>query len=447
LSTLPAIVLSGHTMALGVVRALAAMSVPVHLVHYAPKHFAQASRHLIGHWRAPDPELEEMAFIEFLLTGRAGFEGGVLFPVCDATLVAVARHKDALSNRYVVACPDWPVTHACIDKCITYGLATEAGLATPATFHARSLQEAERYAQRADYPCLVKPTESHRYYERFGRKMSVVKDAADLLARYREVLDAGLEVVMQELIPGADERVVNYNCYMADGRPVAEFTAEHTRNGPPNFGSQRVARSRWIPEVIAPGRDLLRALEFEGYACVEFKRDRRDGQYKLMEVNARHNLSTALAVRCGINFPYIDYRHRTGNRSAPVHAFARGVYWIDLCRDIGFSLRYRAEEKYSWRQLLEPYWSPHVFAIADVRDPMPLVRRIVFLLSSGAKAAMSATGRWPRRLRRLVGATGRPFGQELEATGQAGHGPGSERTKRRGRGRGRAQAAIAPWDH
>jgi len=60
--------------------------------------------------------------------------------------------------------------------------------------------------------------------------------------------------------------------------------------------------SQKIPEIIEPGRKLLAALNYEGFSCVEFKKDQRDQVYKLMEINARPNLSGALAVRAGINF-------------------------------------------------------------------------------------------------------------------------------------------------
>ena len=49
--------------------------------------------------------------------------------------------------------------------------------------------------------------------------------------------------------------------------------------------------SEHVPEVIEPGRKILQAMGFYGYACTEFKRDPRDGSHKLMEVNGRHNLS------------------------------------------------------------------------------------------------------------------------------------------------------------
>lgn len=411
---LPAIILSGHTMALGVVRALAKMSIPIQVVYYEEKHFAQASRYVTGHYCAPHPELHESAFIDFL-TGCSELKGGVLFPVSDATLVAVARHKAALSKKYIVACADWPVTRACIDKGVTYHLAAQAGLAVPKTLHVHSLQDVERQARHANYPCLLKPTESHRYYARFGRKMSVVTDAAELLVNYKEASDAGLDVVVQELIGGIDGHVVNYNCYIADGRAVAEFTAEHTRNGPPSFGSPRVAMSRWIPDVVAPGRTLLRALGLEGFACVEFKWDQRDGRFKLMEVNARHNLSTALAVRCGMNFPYIEYRHRASKRTVPVEGFARGIYWIDLLRDIGFSARHMREEKYKWRQLLAPYRSPHIYAILDRRDPMPFIRRFAYLASSAARTAFTMA--WPWRQNSRFGSSDRRRKRKAAALG------------------------------
>lgn len=88
-----------------------------------------------------------------------------------------------------------------------------------------------------------------------------------------------------------------------------EFTAVKVRGGPPTVGSRRVLENRFVPELLAPGRVIVRGMGLSGYACADFKRDPRDGRFKLMEVNGRHNLSTALAVRRGIAFPWIQYRH------------------------------------------------------------------------------------------------------------------------------------------
>lgn len=45
-----------------------------------------------------------------------------------------------------------------------------------------------------------------------------------------------------------------------------------------------------VPEIVEPGRRIVRGMGIEGFANVEFKRDERDGRYKLMEVSGRANL-------------------------------------------------------------------------------------------------------------------------------------------------------------
>jgi D-aspartate ligase len=391
----PAFILSGHTMALGVVRALGEMGVPIYVGHYDPRDIAHLSRYVTKRFRTPHPEAEERALIEFLLTEIADLGPTILFPVSDEALVAVSRHKEALARHFTVACPDWTITRMCIDKGLTYKLAEEVGVPAPRTLYPKTTAEVEDFARTARYPYLVKPKESHRFYERFKTKMFVVRSADGMIAGYRRAAAAALEVVLQEVVPGPDALVVNYNCYVANGRAVAEFTAEHTRNGPPGFGSPRVAMSRSFPELLEPGRRLLGAMGFNGYACVEFKKDPRDQIYRLMEVNGRHNLSTLLAVRCGINFPYLEYRHRAYGEEVAAQTFKRDVYWIDLPRDLGFTISYRKQERYSWRDWLRPYRNPHVFAILDYEDPLPFLRRICFLVWSAVwnSLRMRRTGR------------------------------------------------------
>jgi predicted ATP-grasp superfamily ATP-dependent carboligase len=193
---------------------------------------------------------------------------------------------------------------------------------------------------------------------------------------YTMATEAGLEVMLQEIIPGDDIEVVNYNSYVCEGKTLVEFTAVHVRNAPPWFGSPRVAVSRRVPEVIEPGRHLLRELGFSGYSCTEFKRDPRDSTYKLMEINGRHNLSTLLAVRCGINFPWLHYQHLSEGIAPQTSGFREEVYWIDLIRDLGYTGIYLTREHQSLSNYLRPYLQPHVFAIFDRTDPGPFLQRL-----------------------------------------------------------------------
>jgi len=381
----PAIVLSGHTMALGVVRALGSMGVSIVNVHYDEKDIAHVSRYVKDCIIAPHPEKQEEQFVRLLIKIADRYGGGVLFPVSDESVVAVARNKERLIDHFLVACPEWDVVSQYIDKKYTYALAEKNGVPAPKTIVPKTVEDVEKYSKTVEFPCLVKPSQSHLFYEQFKCKMYPVNSADQMISVYRKAADAGLEVMLQEIIPGDDAEVVNYNAYFEDGEPLVEFTAEHVRNAPPWWGSPRVALSANIPEVIAPGRKILRAMNFYGYACTEFKRDTRDGIYKLMEINGRHNLSTLLSVRCGINFPWIQHQHLSEGIKPFDSDFESGIYWIDIVRDVGYSLKFLTQERYSLGQYLRPYVKPHVYAIFDLKDIRPFIKRCTYLVRQAAK--------------------------------------------------------------
>jgi len=387
--TVSAIVLSGHTMGLGVSRALGKMGVPVVMFHYPERDLARVSRYVVESIESPNPEHDEDGFVQKLVEYGTRRGGGLLMPTSDETVVAVARNKALLKQHFTVACPDWAVTQQFIDKKHTYALADAIGVPAPKTFVPNSLEEVEERAHLLGFPCLVKPSTGHLFYTRFKRKMFPVDNLDELVEVYRQAAQAGLQVMLQEIIPGDDSHGVNYNAYVWDGRALAEFTARKVRNAPPWYGSPRVAISEEISEVIEPGRRILQALQFAGFACTEFKKDARDGVYKLMEVNGRHNLSTLLAVTCGINFPWLEYRHHICGEVPSPRDFRKGVYWIDITRDVGYSLKYARKERYSIADYLRPYLKPHVFAILDFRDPKPFIRRIMLLLGQGLRQGLN----------------------------------------------------------
>lgn len=323
-----------------------------------------------------DPEKFESDFINSLEQMSQCYGMGVLFPTTDETLVTISKNKERLKKFFKVSCPDWGVVKSCIEKKYTYELASKNGVLAPRTIIPKSKEDIDSYINKIKFPCLVKPSQSHLFFNHFKKKMFSVNDSETLKSVYKMSAQAGIEVMLQEIVSGGDCNVVNYNAYFIDGKPVAEFTAQHIRNSPPLFGSPRVVLSKKIAEVIEPGRNILKLLNYNGYACVEFKKDDVTGAYSLMEVNARHNLSTILAVKCGINFPFIHYQHLMNDEFQKAHSFKEGVYWIEIVSDFASSVKYFFKEMYSPFQYLRPYFKPKVYATFDFSDSKPFKRRI-----------------------------------------------------------------------
>lgn len=380
----PAVILSDHTAGLGLIRSFGIAGVPVIAVHYDKADIGRVSKYVKERVLCPHPEDLEEEFIDFLVKCADRFGGGFLVPSSDPTLSAISRHKELLERYYVVGCTEWSITEKFINKRYTYELADAVGVPAPRTTIPKSEEDVERYAQTIEYPCLVKPAKSHLYYSKFGRKMVKAENFDQMLGAYREAAEEGLDLMLHEFIPGDDTLTVNYNSYVWGGEALVEFTAEKLRNGPPVLGSTRVGVSKQVPGVLEPGRRLLKAMGFYGFSCVEFKKDPRDGLYKVMDVNGRHNMSSLLAVHCGMNFPWLHYRHLVYGEVPTASDYREGVYWIDLIRDVGYSVGHRGKESYPIKEYIRPYLGPHVFASFNMKDPLPFIQRCAGLVTTGS---------------------------------------------------------------
>jgi predicted ATP-grasp superfamily ATP-dependent carboligase len=387
-SELIAVVVSAYTMGLGVIRSLGRRGVPVIAARYDPQDFGHTSRFVTRTIDVPDPVACEDSFVASLVTLGKELGGAVLIPASDASLAAVSRSWDRLGESYRVACPPWDRARLFLEKRHTYSLAAAAGIPVPATHVVSSEEQLVTLARELAYPVLVKPVQSHLFVRRFGVKMVEVTDRAELIDTYRRLSDGSLELMVQEFITGPPSAGANYNCFVVDGAPVAEFTARKVRNSPPTLGSPRVVVSEHLPEVVELGRTVMASLGHEGFACTEFKRNDQTGDWTLMEVNGRHNLSSALAVEAGIDFPWMDYRYRAyGELPAPTD-FRDDIYWIDLKRDLAGSVLFRRVERFALRDYLRPYLRRHVFGDWDLRDPRPLLSRFALTITSTAERGL-----------------------------------------------------------
>ena len=387
------IVVSGSTHALGVVRGLGRKGVPVVVVSYDNRDIATNSRFVRDVFRAPHPDKDEAGFIEVLLEASRRHPHSLLVPAADSALQPIARHKLILEDAgMIVATMDEDVTDVLLNKVKTFALARSAGVPSPATYAPENEEEVRALCTTLKFPAVLKPALSHRYRELIGEKWTQVDSPEQALRAYSVARSLSLEVVLQELIPGDELCGAVYNSYFWNGEPIVEFTSRKLRNSPPDTGSPSVVRSEWIPDVVEYGRRMLRAAKFSGYSCTEFKQDPRDGEYKLMEVNARHNLSSLLATRCGINFPWLQYQHLVKGQVPEQNDYESGMYWIDVTRDVQNIRHYLRRPGYSLGRFLEPYRRPHIFAVLDRHDPGPAVRRTADTVRVAAERARKKFG-------------------------------------------------------
>ena len=112
------------------------------------------------------------------------------------------------------------------------------------------------------------------------------------------------------------------------GTPLAMYGAKAAPVSAP-IRQHELRQSRWEPWIAEATTNILRAAGHRGLAFAEFKRDARDGQYKLTEVTAgRTWFPHALVTRAGYNLPLMMYRNVLGLSVETPPPYTQGLKWI-----------------------------------------------------------------------------------------------------------------------
>lgn len=375
-NNLPVLILSGHAIALGVIRSLGSKGVPVYVVSYDTKDMAYKSKFIQQHFVLPHPEKNAEEFIAGLLRIHDKIGKALVFPADDPTLVTLSKNIDLLKAKFIIASQDWSIISKVINKDMTYAVAEKVGVPFPKTL---SLDETititEDLIKEFRFPCLVKPVQSHIYFDIFKSKMAIVNNIEELKNQFEQCKKYSLDVTLQEIIEGDITQGLNFNSLIYNGKIKQGFTAYKVRMTDNGYGIPVIVRSReMIKELWDYSEKLLSEMGYEGYSNVEFKYDKRDGLYKLLEVNGRYNRSSLLSAESGINFPWIQYNYIINGIDFKQNDYEKGFYYVDEFKDFQENIKRLLSGKENLLRFLKPYFSKKVFAIFYSRDMKPFYK-------------------------------------------------------------------------
>ena len=198
----------------------------------------------------------------------------------------------------------------------------------PASFKPSSPDETAQYAtHNLSYPAIIKTQLGNS-----AKGVFIVRDAAECIARFNAVvndykLPPAQYPVLQAFAPGTGYGVcLLYN----QGQFRAAFAERYLRCKEENFGTSTFRESVHAPELIEMGRALLDSLNWHGVAHLDFLYDETTKRAALIEVNPRFWGALDLAVRAGVDFPYLLYRMAVDGDVTAVTEYRSGVCarWI-----------------------------------------------------------------------------------------------------------------------
>jgi D-aspartate ligase len=390
-----ALVVGGAHGALALVRSLGRRGIPVWYVtddHPIAKYSRYTERSFA--WGGPDDD----GAIEFLmnLAREHQLEGWVLIAAGDAELRVLSQHHAELSTIFRVTVPPWDTVRWTHDKRLTYERAAELGIDYPRCYDPHDLQELAALDCR--FPVVLKPTVREQRNAFTRAKAWRVDDRAALLTRYQEAAAMVGEraIVLQELIPGGGSSQFSYAAVWHRGEPVASLVARRSRQYPIDFGyTSTFVETVEQADVEAAACRFLRSIDYSGLVEVEFKRDHRDGRYKILDVNARAWTWNALGSIAGVDFAHVLWRLAMGETIAPIRAHA-DVAWMHGSRDILAATVEMIAGKLSPAEYLRSWRQPLVFAAFAKDDLVPGLIDVPLAVARVLRRYLPTPARRPR---------------------------------------------------
>ncbi len=390
---IPAVILSGNIAepssarslnetALALTRSLGRRGVPVYRFHPDRSLSDLRSRYSI-HSICPNLYDRPMDLVERLLEFAARAPGPpVLFPSSDGSAKFIASNEGLLGFDFALTCPSASCMATTQNKQELLKAAATAGIKVPETYFPTTVTALKEIADSMPFPAILKPLYSSdwktsKVQAELGHvKALMVEDPAQLIHFGERVLSLSTPFMVQEIVAGPDDNLLTFIGYVGrDGRLLAGCVRKKLRQSPPAFGYCALTDTVNSPEIMHLSKPLLAALNYRGIACIEFKRDARTGEAKLIEINTRAVRTSAISIAAGVDFPWIAYQDCVNPGSVqPVLTYKVPVRWVHAYDELASAGRMILRRELSFFEWIRGFrGKPLVLAEFSWDDVVPAI--------------------------------------------------------------------------
>ena len=277
----------------------------------------------------------------------------------DSYVQLCSQNKDRLPENVVTPYIDIDLMNDLIHKEKFYQLCEQVGVDYPDTFVYHP-GEPRDFELPFTGPFIIKPSNGIEYWRHpyaTQKKVYKVDTRSQLDQVLCDIYDSGYDdsVIIQNFIPGDDSymRVLTSHSdrngkvkMMCLGHVLLE---EHTPHGIGNHAVIITERNEVIEGQL---RALLDRLHFVGFSNFDIKYDRRDGKYKVFEINTRQGRSNFYVTGAGENIAQCVVRDYIQKEDISFHAVDRESLWMVVPRGVAFRYVKDAEARARMKRLI-----------------------------------------------------------------------------------------------
>ena len=324
----PVVVVNSSLNALGVIRSLAPGRMPIYMVtttRLCPAAWSRFCRVVRF------PSLHGRALIDGLKRlGQRLDERPVLILTGDAEVEAVSTFREELEPLFRISLPSKEMVTLLADKTLFQKYAEREQFPVPRSIVITNSAELQLLAGLTP-PLVIKPGDKTLVLS--GQVERAVR--ADTLERAHteaaRMLVLAKRLVVQEWVDGADTEIY-FTLFACDSKShvLTLFPGRKLVCDPPAVGSTAVcvAAPEQASALGALTRQFIARVGYKGIGSLEFKFDRRDGKFFIIEPTVgRTDWQEEIATLCGANIPLMTYWAEVGQQMQETSRGTEDVVW------------------------------------------------------------------------------------------------------------------------
>lgn len=371
----PAFVLGLDANGYGTVRSLVHEGVEVVAFYKELREFGRLSRYCEAH--RVDPAGEE-EFSKSLIELSQSFDAKpVLLATSDHYVNFLTRNCEVLAEHFLFHWVTPEILAQVVRKGGMESVCRDLGLAHPETHLTQPDEDISQSASEFILPVIVKPIQS--FGVEMVEKNYVFDSVSALVDFYSSYPDLRGATVWQEIIGGEDDQIFQYTVLVRrSGEIGPHVSVRKIRQYVPGFGTMCFGRSEQNETIARESIKLLHAIDYRGFASIEFKYCREEDRFYFIEMNPRLPWYNKLFEDVGVNLPHLGYLDLVlGDGDEVSYSEAEqedGTYWINLRADLAGLARRTGEDALSPSQWLRSASQARSFAWLEWRDLVPVLR-------------------------------------------------------------------------
>lgn len=227
----------------------------------------------------------------------------------ESVVGCVCRLEGRLPENVVTPTPTKESVEALAHKDRFIRLCRERNLPTPATEIVDLSGDATVPPSQISFPVVAKPSFSAEYAPFIAqgfRKVYLLSSQAELDELWENLRAAGFSgtFLVQEFVPGDDTMNETVTVYVTRSGRISLLSGARTilnDHSPSLMGNSVAMLTQDVPELYSQVARLLEGMGYRGYACVDVKRDPRDGRALFLEINPRVGRNSYYVSAAGEN--------------------------------------------------------------------------------------------------------------------------------------------------